>query len=250
MFNNDFFIEFKNKHANQSLVFFGSGPSLARVDLSKISPHHLRGGLNQQIFLENLALDYWFQGDAAKQDLTRFYDRYEEYQAYKPNIQKFVRFCNWDLDAPVKYYKGLPVKQNGQTPLNMKGAIYYNAKGVGNTKDCVFSKNLDTDNAMTSQRSITFEALQFFLYCGFTKIYLVGHDCDYSEGAGTFDGCRIGKSLNAGYYIFDYWKVVVPWIDQNYSNVELIWVNPTDSVRTAFGESPNVSFEQRGDLYE
>ena len=77
---------------------------------------------------------------------------------------------------------------------------------------------------MSCVASISFEALQFMLYTGVTKIYLVGHDCDYTEG--TFTGTPTGRWHDAGYYIHKYWKVVKEWVEVHYPEVEIYSINP------------------------
>jgi hypothetical protein len=62
------------------------------------------------------------------------------------------------------------------------------------------------------------------LYCGVKEIFLVGHDCDYSNG--TFAKIMIGKQQNADYYILRYWSIVKEWIEENYPDVKVYSVNP------------------------
>jgi hypothetical protein len=105
----------------------------------------------------------------------------------------------------------------------MKHAQYYEAHEGGNPPQCLFKKDI-SEGSMSCVASISFEALQFMLYTGITKIYLVGHDCDYSEG--TFTGTPTGQWHNAGYHIHEYWKVVKEWIEINYPHVEIYSINP------------------------
>jgi len=93
----------------------------------------------------------------------------------------------------------------------------------GNPDVCLFNKDLGIGK-MLAVSSISFEVLQFILHTGVKNIFLVGHDCDYSNG--TFAKIMIGKQQRADYYIHRYWKVVDEWIKENYPNVNIFSINP------------------------
>lgn len=222
MFENPFGMYY-NKHIGESAILFGSGPTILEFNSGQVPPDVLRYGVNDQIFLD-LDLDYWFMGDACSQTPSKFYDRFMEYNEYKPNIQKFIRHCNWPDDRKITVPNWGNVPRNGQLPFNMKHAKYYTCdSGGGNPDVCLFKKDISVNN-LNSVASITFEVLQFMLFCGIKKIYLVGHDCDYSKG--TFARFMIGKHQRADYWILRYWKIVKDWIDDNYPDVEIYSVNP------------------------
>ena len=237
--NNIVLKKFKNKHCGETVYFFGSGPTIKKIDLNKINPDFKRIGVNQQIFIDEINLDYWFQGDACKQDMTRFYDRFDLYNDYKPNIQKFVRYCDWKHKVPDKKYKQHTVNQNGQTPLGMKNTIYYMAKQLSSDhkkrNDPGFYKEIHEPSHINAHCSITFEVLQFILYFGFKNIYLIGHDCNYDKG--TFDGCKVGQGLNMNLNLGKKWPTVIDWISNNYSDVSITWVNPTREVEKIIKDS-------------
>ena len=213
---------YQNIHKGASAFLFGSGPSLLEVDPSQISSAPLRFGVNDQIFLD-LDLDYWFMGDSVPQVPAKFWDRLRAYNNYLPKLQKFVRFCNWEDNRKIIVPPYGEVARNGQLPLGMKNCKYYVADSGGNPDECLFKKNI-AEGHLKAVASISFEVLQFMLYCGIQKIYLVGHDCDYSKG--TFAKIMIGKQQQADYYILRYWKIVAEWIAQNYPDVEIHSINP------------------------
>tara|TARA_R100000008_G_scaffold86571_1_gene80218 strand:+ start:510 stop:1229 length:720 start_codon:yes stop_codon:yes gene_type:complete len=214
---------YMNKHSGQSAVFFGSGPSILQFDFATIPDEFLRFGTNDQIFLEGIDLDYWFMGDAMPQVPSKFYDRFQEYDDYSPKKQKFVRYCNWKDDRKISVPNWGEVPRNGQLPLNLKNSKYYICDSGGNPSSCLFRKDISLEN-LVAVASISFEVLQFILFCGVKNIFLVGHDCDYSNG--TFAKIMIGKQQQADYYILRYWKIVKDWISKNYPDVKLFSINP------------------------
>jgi hypothetical protein len=222
MLNWNAFAEYHNKHEGASAILFGSGPTILEFNSGQVPSDVLRYGVNDQIFLD-LNLDYWFMGDAMPQVPEKFYNRYKEYNEYKPNIQKFVRFQVWEdnrvIDVPP--YGELP--RSGQMPARMKHAKYYACDSDGNPDTCMFKKDI-TDGALIAVASISFEVLQFMLFSGIKKIYLVGHDCNYDKG--TFAKIMIGKEQQAGYWIARYWGIVKGWIEENYPDVEIYSINP------------------------
>jgi len=218
------FAPYENIHKGKTAILFGSGPSILDFDNKVVSDNILRFGVNDQIFL-NLELDYWFMGDSMPQVPSKFYDRIDEYQNYKPKRQKFVRICTWETDRTVQiHHKGetIVVPRNGQLPL-IKNVKYYTADSGGNPNVCLFNEDLSVGK-LKAVSSISFEALQFMLYAGIKKIYLVGHDCDYSNG--TFAKIMIGKAQRADHYILRYWKIVKEYINNKHPDVEIIVVNP------------------------
>jgi hypothetical protein len=215
------FKEYKDIHKGQSAIFFGSGPSILNFDRNKITSDILKIGLNDQIFLD-LDLDYWFMGDSHHPEPDYFFGRYESYSEYKPKKQKFVRICNWATDQFVEV-RGVKVPRNGQLPIDMKHSKYYVADSAGNPDVCMFNDDLSNGH-LNAIASITFEALQFILYTGIERLFLVGHDCEYSKG--DHSGSQIGKNLNAGYWISKYWCVCEPWIQEKHPNLEIYWIDP------------------------
>jgi len=216
------FIDYKNKHLGESAILFGSGPTILEFNCGQVPSNVLRYGVNDQIFLD-LNLDYWFMGDAMPQIPSKFYDKFLEYNDYQPNIQKFIRYCNWSDDRQITVPNWGNVPRNGQLPLNMNNSKYYICDSGGNPDTCLFKKDISQDN-LIAVASISFEVLQFMLYCGIKKIFLVGHDCNYDKG--TFAKIMIGKQQQAGYWIARYWGIVKGWIEKNYPDVQIYSINP------------------------
>ena len=216
------FKQYKDRHLGSTAILYGSGPTILDFESDKVPSEVIKYGVNDQIFLD-LNLDYWFMGDAMPQNPEKFYDRYDDYNEYQPKIQKFIRYCNWHLDRQTSIPNWGTVPRNGQLPLEMNNSLYYMCDLGGNPNECLFKKDV-SEGSLIGVASITFEVLQFMLFCGIKKIYLVGHDCNYNNG--TFAGYMIGKSQGAGPSILRYWKIVKPWIELNYPDVEIYSINP------------------------
>ena len=214
------FKNYKDTHRGESAIFFGSGPSILNFDINKVKSDVIKIGLNDQIFLD-LDLDYWFMGDSHRQEFDYFYGRYESYNEYKPKKQKFIRICNW---APNQYVtlNGVKVPRNGQLPLDMKYSKYYVANSAGNSSECLFNEDLG-EGHLNAVASITFEALQFILYTGVEKLFLIGHDCDYTTG--TFRTQFAGQHVE-GNHMLQYWPLVKDWVEKNYPDVNIYSINP------------------------
>jgi len=197
------FASYRDKHLGQSGILFGSGPTIEKFNTEK---NIIKVGLNEQIYL-NLNLDYWFMGDTFPRNPYKFINYFNDYNVYKPNITKFIRYQTWG--------------ERGRMPLGMKYATYYSCDLGGIPDTCLFTKDISIGN-MIGVASISFEALQFMLYCGLKTIYLVGHDCDYSFG--TFRTEIQNK--DEGYLVLRYWKFAQQWIEENYPDVKIYSINP------------------------
>tara|TARA_Y100000004_G_scaffold167863_1_gene200769 strand:- start:1050 stop:1754 length:705 start_codon:yes stop_codon:yes gene_type:complete len=218
------FSEYKDAHKGESCVFYGCGPTIKEFNKSNVPSSFLKFGVNETLLLD-LDLDYWFMGDSNPQDRTKFWDKLDLYRDYQPALAKFVRVCKW-AEGTTVYLDGIGnVPRNGQLPLDMPGCKYYEAIWGGDPQDCKFKKDI-SNGPIVDVASISFEVLQFILFTGIKKIYLVGHDCNYSKG--TFTGCMVGQKHNAGMHILNYWKVIKDWIAENYPEVEIFSVNPVE----------------------
>lgn len=201
------FGKYKNAHKNESVILYGSGPSIQKFNTSK---NVLKIGMNEQIYLD-LDLDYWFMGDPRNRQPEKFRNCKKDYDDYRPKIAKFIR---WKL--------GVPRRQ--KMPYNMPHSTYYLAKYQDFKDTCLYKKNID-EGTLPSYKSITDEALQFALFAGFKRIYLVGHDCDYSSG--TFRTERHAESASEEEELLLLnWGHIKEWVKENYPDVEIYSINP------------------------
>jgi len=201
------FKPYENIHLGESCILFGCGPSIEKYDASLADSNILKVGLNESIYLD-LDLDYWFMGDAFPRDPNKFLNHFDDYNNYKPRLQKFIRHPTWNCP--------------GALPKNMKYAKYYpcDLDDVPAWIECKIKKDISMA-PLWSGATIAFEALQFVLYSGIKKIYLVGHDCDYSNG--TF---RTKFHGSQGSGLIECWACTKEWVNINYPDVSFFSVNP------------------------
>ena len=207
----EYFTQYKAIHAGAKAILFGNGPTLKKFNDRKEEKSIIRAGVNEIIFTD-IDVDYFFLGDAADKNLTKDIQAYHD---YFPKKQKFV-----SLDPRPKlnfehFLDGNLINQ----------AIHYDChvQRTGGRYDPMVK---DLSSApMPRLGSISFEPLQFLLYTGVQKIFLVGHDCDYSFG--TFTGANVnltngGRSVK----VLNSWNHAKNFMDREYPNVEIYSVNP------------------------
>ena len=194
---NEVFAKHKNAYVGQACIFLGCGPTIDEFydeyDLIKF-------GCNEIIY-KPYKVDFYFLGDPG--DRARGYNsdpkRYDE---YGPNIEKFYR-----------------KKQNnflGMEPL--KVASYYNVTDslrMSNKK-----MRMDLENGIYARASISIEIMQFILHAGFKKIFLIGHDCDYSKGS-----FHNKKNIQGNKEMIQEWIRIKQFNDANYK-AEIYCINP------------------------
>jgi len=195
------FEKFRNKHLAETAFFFGSGPTVRDFDIS-LAKDAVRIGVNETIFL-GFELDYFFTGDAAD---PKFYQRIEEFNSFEARIQKFVGIDPRDeLNIPKRI------------PGSVKNSLHYNTR-----LRSVFSPD-PTIFPIARWGSISFDVMQVLSFMGFKKIYLVGHDCDYSKG--TF---HTSFSTGNGEMVklLSHWNKMKNFLENCYPDLEVYSINP------------------------
>ena len=82
---------------------------------------------------------------------------------------------------------------------------------------------------MYSRLSISWEMMQFILWTGVSRIYLMGHDCSYAKGSLHNPHIRnYGGVPRSG--LIQRWSEMKDWIEVEYPGVEVMCVNP-DAMR-------------------
>tara|TARA_Y100001973_G_C5199872_1_gene336809 strand:+ start:2648 stop:3331 length:684 start_codon:yes stop_codon:yes gene_type:complete len=164
------FAKYKNVHEGKNCFLIGTGPTFNEFDQSKVmSEDNFFIGVNE-VPLSGIHLDYWFMQDPGRKyngdPSNRGFDANEEFfRQFTPRLGKFVGRLN--------------TVEEHRMPENIENAEYYNLRpqDLGN----MFELDL-TENELKCGASVSFSALQFALFAGFKKIYLVGQDCNYQKG--------------------------------------------------------------------
>lgn len=206
---------YKNVHDGKAAVLFLTGPTLN--DYIEPEPDLIKVGVNTALFNEKLDLDYFFIQDIGKKNHSNSYiNKQEEYDSYRPNIAKFygVTLCKMLRDnveragaVPYEFTHGPIIKVN-------------NAKIEDPDIPVNFSENLHT-KLVAAGGSIAFPALQFLLWAGVSRIYVVGADIT--------DGRRFNEEKSQDYtsqYHIERWREFEKWVAKAYPDVKIIPLNP------------------------
>jgi len=194
---NEIFKKYKNKHIGETCIFYGTGPSINNF-INNFDA--IRVGTNEIIY-KPYFMHYYFIGDPGNKGRGYLSDP-EAYDNYNPLIAKFTR---------KKHYK---VAGFSKGNYEITDRLYYD--GIYYT---------DISQGMGCLASISMEAMQFILYAGFKRIYLVGHDCTYDHGS--FWDKEQSKKIDAGQMI-KAWRYMKKFIDDNYPGVSVYSINPVN----------------------
>ena len=200
------FTKFKNTHPGKEAIIFGTGVTLLDYD-TNTSLHHnsIKVGVNSIIFNDKpLELDYFFIQDTGinERHPNSYYmskSHYDEYSAY---IQKFYGINSHKTNK--NWYLSLQDCKDGN-------ALPYLVNVVSNY---AYTTNLETDPIGDGHTAVM-SAIQFLLYTGVKKIYLVGIDCT---------GARIKESKSKEYNLKGWYKMR-EWIDTLH-DANIININP------------------------
>ncbi len=201
---NECFLKYKNIHKGEKGILFGTGPTLGEFDehANRFNDYIFFG--SNEIIYKPYKMDYYFMGD--KGDKKRGYMSDEEtYNNYKPNIMKFYKdkspvnahMCHMPPGLDATYYK--------ITSQPQRGGRFYK----------------DITEGLGGYASISVTIMQFVLYTGIKEIYLIGHDCNYSNGSFHDKDVRQGNKC-----LINTWKVLKSFIEKEYPDVNVCCVNP------------------------
>lgn len=159
---------FKNIHKGKRCFFIGTGPSLTIDDVEK-----LRGEI---VFLCNY-------GAAMLEQLSykpEYYiiadpECYRDIKKYINNEKVNISFVIDMLDSP----GGITelINDNSWVHLPAYRAFYYIERGLNKR----WSFSFDPSKCLFSGGSVIYYCYQLAVYMGFSEIYLLGMDCDYSK---------------------------------------------------------------------
>lgn len=200
------FTKFNNIHHNNPAIIFGTGPTL--LDYNTETPLHqdsIKVGVNSIIFHDTpLDLDYYFIQDQGITEAhpNSYYKSKTQYDRYRVNIQKFYGTSSHKTNK--NWYLSLDDCRDGH-------ALPYL---VNVRSDYAYTSNLDTE-PVGDGHTVVMSAIQFLLYTGVKKIYLVGIDCT---------GARI-KETKSKVYNLKGWYKMKQWIDTLH-DVSIININP------------------------
>ena len=210
---------YKNRHVGETCYIFGCGPTINEFKEHDDSGIYI--GCNRIIKKKEIRdkLKYYFfghkyvvnpineDGTNNKEEVDSLSNDIEKFCSVSLNNQPHSSYAYSDEDI----YK---LKNINAIPIDL------------NTRDI----HVDITKHPFINHSVVYPATQFALYCGFTKIYLVGCDCA-TMISGVFNEFwnepYIEKSPIANnQHFINWWLQMKKFKDVNYPNAKLININP------------------------
>lgn len=178
-----FMKQYKNKYIGKKCFIIGNGPSLKISDLERLN-NEITFACNRIYVLFDKT--NWRPTFYLCQDPTLVRSCRDEIKRIDKSIIKFI-------------------KPTGQRKYDIDGAIYFDNDYEYSFKRITppFSDNIE--NTVYDGLSITYTALQIAAYMGFSRIYLLGVDCNYSK-----DNKFIDKNSYPDARMYDPKKVGMP----------------------------------------
>ena len=209
-------LKYKNLHEGETCYIFGSGPSLNKF---KLQDNGVYIGCNHIVKHKDLRdkLKYYFFGHG--------YTIYNTDNSICGNHKKEVDTLG---NHVVKFC--MVSRNNDYTIHNFTEESIKELKNI-NALPCDMNlTNIypDLENNSFLNHSIVFPSIQFALYAGFSKIYLVGCDCNmYGQDSTRKYFFSDNKSNNKIDEIYlHWWREIYEFKNCNYSNTEIISINP------------------------
>ena len=223
--------KYKNIHKGKSGALFATGPSLNQFTPSLLDEplgDVVKVGVNSFIYKDDVDLDYYF----CAQDVAKEKDWKGKKHPHKsddapeillktPLFDKILErcgkvkvFCAYSTDGK-RHHEFF----NDEEIERMNAETYELDSRVGLKR---FRK--DISSGPLFNHSIVFPALQFLLYVGVTKIYLVG--CDASGGKSYLMPETSAWKLALNGYKIPQWHDFKGFWKKEYPEVELVSVNP------------------------
>jgi hypothetical protein len=211
---NECFDGYKDIHKGYRAILIGSGPTVKKF--KDINDHNTaKIGVNEVLHLP-IKLQYYFTGDSGPYRPEGYLSNKKIYHDYKPTIQKFIRTQLWG--------------KKGEVAQDMKHAHYY---------ECNLGKELIRDidtKPLNDCTCISFEALQFILFCGFSEIHLVGQDCNYEEGTFKTPSSNDEWHKKCGGAQIRQWEIASSHIEKYHPDTKVFSVRPV-GLKGLFPES-------------
>ena len=208
------FAPFRGEHAGESAILFATGSSVNQFSYNLLpeSPD-VRVGVNRIICRDDISLDYYFCAHYHDNDhprdpsfLDKIVSRSKDLQVFCASMFNGASFSEFFSPAQA---------------LQMGAIAYELHSRTGVDAFCT-----DLVREPMYNHSIVFPALQFMLYTGVRRIYLVGCDCGgpHSCVEGQFES--FSNDYNGHTCLVPNWKEFAEFKDQVYPEVEIISINP------------------------
>lgn len=221
MGRNTGFLPFKDKHAGESAILFASGPTLSDFCYEDLPPTiGPQAGVNSVVYSSELHLDYYFCAhnpcrDGLRRKTLRDPDASTDYLATavsRDDVQQIFVGTKLNDGVNIQYFTGEEAEEVGGIPYGLttdKGPDAF---------------TLDICNRSLVNHSIVFSSLQFLLFTGVHRIYLVGNDC---EGGYSFIFPDESSNYDRGRHdLVPFWEDFSRFLRKELPQVEIVSINP------------------------
>ena len=197
---NEHLKKFKDIHKNKTAILFATGPSIKDY-IPFDNDEYIKIGSNRIYYYPKILkkLNYFFFGS--------------QYYTDNQHRNDLDRICLSDENKFIKlsasYENGTPTGRGNITP---EDSLRLGAHPFEN--NLLYFSN-DVSKYSMLGHSIVFPSLQFILYTGINKLYLVGCDGGFTHGINSGDS-----------ELLHWWTKFKEFKDEYYSNVEIISINP------------------------
>jgi len=213
------FLPFKNKHEGEAAIVFGTGGSLREFSYAVLPEEPLvRVGVNLMIYKREFELDYYWCSDFPDNDYVQRESGYLETIIERSRDTQV--FCGTTVNG-----RQQPRHFTSEHAKAMNAIEYDLHLGHGPN---AFSYDLVT--MPFYNHSIIFSAMQFLLYAGVQRIYVVGCDCGGVNSCVEvkFEDGRLHSQERYALHrnLIEDWQHFAEFKDKEYPNVEIVSVNP------------------------
>jgi hypothetical protein len=205
-------LQYKNKHQNQTCYIFGSGPTvndfIEQEPGSYIGCNHIIK--NEQI---KNKLQYYFFGHGYMEHNN---DNTPIYGNHKQEVDNLP----YDLEKFAMVSRDNNIDVHGFTYDDIERLTTINALPCDIN---IHNINKDLEYNSFLNHSIVFPAIQFALYCGYTKIYLVGCDCNGFYHSNSYHN---NTNTNVDNSLVYWWEQMYNFKQNYYPDVNINSINP------------------------
>ena len=151
----------KDIHKGESCFVVGNGPSLTAADLDRIADSGIASfGMNRVFNI--FPMTKWRPTYYTSEDILILRDTVNEVAAI-PSKEKFI-----------------PINLHWFEEINIKNVNYFWMDYVSDIKE-TFDLSLDAAHSIRCRGTVTTTCIQLAIYMGFSEIYLIGTDHNYSK---------------------------------------------------------------------
>ena len=214
---NKCFENYKDKHLGESILFFATGPSLQSYldsDLlkNKKFDNFIKVSCNSASLIKELELDYYFVGDPMFGGGPK---------AFKKNPDPYLK-------AKIKKQKFCRTHISNFLGKNPENFLVYETSRYPKKNHEYYPLDIVSE-PINQVGSISMDVIQFCLFSGFKKIYLIGQDCNYNQPGKSShinQTVKSDSSSTPANKIIRFWNKLNKFADVHYSDVEIFIVNP------------------------